>query len=285
MRQSGRDGSGGGAIGGIAGARTEEKVAVSASAAPAPPMAAPRPEPGAVIPQIPGSAQTVAPSMLIRTGDARVEVDSLELAVERLRQLVQRVGGYIANTSMRAGQEQTREATLELKIPAARFDEAVGGLESIGEVKWSNVNAQDVGEEFVDMTARMQNAKRLEDRLLGLLASRTGRLDEVLAVERELARVREEIERYQGRLRFLSTRAAVSTLSVTVYEEGPLVGGPGGGILDAFRDAWRNFVGFIEGLIRAMGILVPLGGLLALAWIGARRFWPPRQTPPPSPGS
>jgi hypothetical protein len=131
-------------------------------------------------------------------------------------------------------------------------------------VDFVNVNAEDVGEEFVDLTARAANGRRLEERLLDLLGSRTGRLQDVLAVERELARVREEIERLDGRLRYLRTRAAMSTLSVTVHEPPPLVSHPGRSpIVDAFRQAWRNFVGLLAGLIASLGIVVPVAGV---AW-------------------
>ena len=228
-----------------------------------------------------GQSGTVAPSMIIRTGHASLEVDSLESAIAQVRRLAERVGGYVANSSTQTGRDQVRSATLELKIPAARFDEAAGGLDSIGKVEAVNVSAEDVGEEFVDLTARVTNARRLEERLITLLATRTGKLEDVLAVERELARVREEIERYDGRLRFLRTRVAVSTLSVTVHEPAPIVGGSPGAnpILDAVRAAWRNFVHFIAALIASLGVLIPVAVLAVLAWLVIRR-WLPRRRPP-----
>ena len=269
-----------GLMGGAAARRDGYNVATPPSS-PLPPTAV-SPEQGPIS-SLPSSSQGIVPSMMIRTGDARVEVDSLEVGVQRVRQLAQRVGGYVANTQMQGGEGQQRSAMLELKIPADRFDQAVEGLTGLGKkVEWVNVNAQDVGEEFVDITARVQNAKRLEDRLVVLLAKGTGKLEEVLQVERELARVREEIERYEGRLRFLRTRAAVSTLSITVYEKGPIVGGGGNPIIDAFRAAWRNFVGFIAGLITALGVLVPLAALGVLLWLLLRRFWPGWGSPPAS---
>ena len=216
---------------------------------------------------------SVAGPMLIRTGDASIEVDSLEPAVAALRTLAARVGGFVANTSFSGGRDQMREATLQLRIPAARFDEAHGALAQLGRVEWANVTAQDVGEEFVDLTARVANARRLEDRLVELLARRTGKLDDVLAVERELARVREAIERHEGRLRYLRTRVATSTLSVRLHEPAPVIGGRGsGGVIgEAFRQAWRNFVGAVAALIAASGVLVPLGIVVAGVWLWVRR--------------
>lgn len=271
----------------------EATVDVSSDAASAPPpMAAPVPRSQAAsvargLPQGLGASDSAAaaptatpqvPAMIIWTGRARVEVDSMERAVEQVQALAQRVGGYVANTTIQAGDHQARQAEMELKIPSARFDEALSALRPMGELRSVAVNSQDVGEEFVDVSARVANARRLEERLLALLANRTGRLEDVLAVERELARVREEIERYEGRLRYLRTRVAMSTLTVTVAEPAPVVGDyPGSNpIADAFRQAWRNFVGFTAGFIASLGVLIPLAlvGLalaLLLRWIW-RRF-------------
>jgi hypothetical protein len=231
---------------------------------------------------------TAVPSMLIRTGTAQVEVDSLELAMQQVRDLAQRLGGYIANTQLSSGRDQIRTATLEMKIPSARWSDAVSGLRPIGKVEALNEFTEDVGEEYVDITARVQNARRLESRLIELLANRTGKLADVLAVERELARVREEIERYEGRLRYLRTRAAMSTLSVTVHEPYPIVSARGEGsvIIDAFKQAWRNFVGFVAGIIAMTGVLVPLAAIGVLGGLVWRRWWrrrPPHSGAPPSP--
>jgi hypothetical protein len=91
--------------------------------------------------------------------------------------------------------------------------------------------------------------------------------------------VRETIERFEGRLRYLRTRAAVSTLTVTVHEGEPLVGqlGTGNRIVEAFKTAWRNFVGFVAGFIELLGILLPLAviALLIGRYVWKRR--PPRR--------
>ncbi|NIP80972.1 MAG: DUF4349 domain-containing protein, partial [Gemmatimonadetes bacterium] len=134
--------------------------------------------------------------------------------------------------------------------------------------------AEDVGEEYVDVQAQVANSRRLEQRLLELLAERTGDLDDVLAVERELARVRERIDRQEGRLRYLRDRVSMSTLTVTVHEPSPLVATYRGEsvIGGAFRSMWRNFVLVVAGIIASLGFLVPLGGLAAVAWLAVRRL-------------
>ena len=215
---------------------------------------------------------TEAPVMIIRTGHASVEVGKVDEAVVKVRALAASLGGHVANSSFEGGEHNVRSATLELKIPAARYDDAVARLASIGEVESVNSSSEDVGEEYVDVTARVANARRLEQRLIQLLATRTGRLEDVLAVERELARVREEIERAEGRLRYLRTRAAMSTLTVLVHEDEPILGRAGDNpIVAAFKAAWRNFVQFIAGLIAAMGVIVPVVAIAGIAYFVFRK--------------
>jgi hypothetical protein len=259
-----------GIAGRVAGNQSTEERAASLSRR----EAAPQAPPSGADPLQTINFGTAAPSMVIRTGQAFIEVEKVDAAVIKIRQLAVQFGGYIANSSMSGGRDQIRQATFELKIPAARYDGAVESLSTIGKVETVSSNAQDVGEEFVDVTARVSNARRLEERLISLLANRTGKLDEVLRVERELARVREEIERYEGRLRFLTTRVATSTLTITVHEPAPILGNnPGENpIAAALRRAWRNFVALLAGTIASLGILIPLALVGVAGWYGYRRW-------------
>jgi len=221
----------------------------------------------------PFSRASIAPSMVIRTGQASIEVDSLERAVAQVRLLAARVGGYVANTVMQTGRGDLRSASLEVKIPAERFDDGLNGLAPLGKLESVNVLAGDVGEEFTDVTARMENSRRLESRLIDLLARGTGKLKEVLEVEQELARVREEIERTEGRLRYLRAHAALSTLTIAVHEPVPVVGHAGSSVIgEAFKQAWRNFVALVAACIRGLGIVIPLGVLVTAAWLSVKRF-------------
>jgi hypothetical protein len=215
-----------------------------------------------------------ASRLILRNGQASIEVDSLESSMAEVRRIAQKVGGFVADASVQSGRNQIPSATLELKVPALRFDELTEALAPIGRLQFVNVGAQDVSEEFVDLTARVANGHRLEDRLVELLRTRTGKLQDVLSVERELARVREEIERMEGRLRFLKASAQLSTLSVNLFEPPPLVAShPGRSVIgEAFKTAWRNFVAVVAGVIASLGFVVPV---VILGWSGftvARRY-------------
>lgn len=217
-------------------------------------------------------------NMVIRTANVSIEVDSLERAVARVRELAAQFGGYVANTDITTGKNQLRNATLEVKIPATRFEQSLAGLTPIGKLESVSVEAEDVGEQFVDVSARMDNAQRLERRLIDLLATRTGKLKDVLDVEQALARVREEIERYEGRIRYLKAHTAMSTLSVTVHEPLPVVGTAGKSVMgEAFTQAWRNFVGLLALAVQSLGVVLPLGFIAAVAWLVTRRWRLTRQ--------
>jgi hypothetical protein len=221
---------------------------------------------------LPG-ATDVLPNLIIRSGTASLQVDSLEHAIALVRALARRVGGFVGSSTAQAGKGQLHSAMLEIRMPAEHFEDTVDGLRMIGRIETVNVTAEDVGEEYVDVQARMTNDRRLEGRLIDLLAHRTGKLADVLDVERELARVREEIERYEGRLRYLRSRAAVSTLSLTVHEPIPVVDEGSPGVMgEAVRDAWRNFITVVAFVIQSLGVIIPLAVCALAGWFVVRRW-------------
>jgi hypothetical protein len=222
-----------------------------------------------------GGVAGIENAMIIRVGNASIEIDSLEHGIAAARMLAQRVGGYVANTSIQSGRNQYRSASIEIKLPAAQFDAAIDGLSPIGKVEGVNVTAEDVGEEFTDLSARAANAHRLEVRLIELIATRTGKLSDVLEIERELARVRQEIEQMEGRMRYLKSRAAISTLTLNIHEPAPIVGDQGswGVLANAARQSWRNFVSLVAATIASLGVVLPVAALLIGTVLVARKTW------------
>jgi hypothetical protein len=213
---------------------------------------------------LPSSAD-IAGAMLIRHGEASLEVTNLDDALAMARQSASQFGGFVANTSIRNGKEEKPSATLQIRVPSAQFDGLLGALGRVGKVESVTANVQDVGEEYVDMGARATNARRMEARLIEMLATRTGKLADVLTVEQELRRVREEIERYDARLRYLEKHASVSSLDITLHEPLALINRPRPGpIVVAIGLAWERTLGVIAWCIASLGVIVPLGALLGL---------------------
>ena len=283
---------GGAAVSDGSSARDEaqsEKLVVTEQASAAPPVA---PEPAAMaararaagnaamarsdLPSLgmPMPAIDPAGAMLVRHGQASIEVKTLDEAVTRLRQTASQFGGFVANTTLRTGKDEQRSGMLQLRVPSAQFDGAVAALAQLGKVESVNVSAEDVGEEYVDLGARLTNARRVEARLVEMLATRTGKLSDVLTVEQELARVRMEAERYEARMRWLERRASLSSLDVTIHEKLPLLDSPRGRgpIVEAFAEAWERMVAVVAWFIASLGIRGPLGVIVGLGVLAARRL-------------
>ncbi len=218
--------------------------------------------------------------MLIRNGQASIEVRRLDDAVTKLRQTAAQLGGFVANTSIVGGKEEHRSAELEIRIPSAQFDAAVTALGALGKVESVSATVQDVGDEYVDLSARVANARHMEARLIEMLARRTGKLSEALTVEQELRRVREEIERFDARLKWLERKTSLSSLQISLHEPLSVLDQRGPSpIVEAFAEAWRRAVGVVAWCIASLGVIVPLGLLLAGMMLLARRFLR-RGTPP-----
>jgi hypothetical protein len=98
-------------------------------------------------------------------------------------------------------------------------------------------------------------------------------LSDVLTVEQELSRVRQEAERYDARLRYLEHRATISSLDITIHEPVPLLEpqrGPGP-IAEAFAEAWTRMVGVVAWCIASLGVLVPVLVLIGVGVAVTRR--------------
>jgi hypothetical protein len=212
-----------------------------------------------------GSPMPSDPSgaMLIRNGQASVEVTHLNDAMTKVRQTASQLGGFVANMNIVGGREEHRSAQIELRIPSAQFDAAVVALSALGKVESVSASVQDAGDEYVDLGARAANARHMEARLVEMLARRTGKLSEALTVEQELRRVREEIERYDARLKWLERKAALSSLQLTLHEPVSVLDQRGPSpIAEAFAEAWRRAVGVLAWCIASLGLIVPLGLLV-----------------------
>ena len=230
---------------------------------------------------LPPSGVDPSGAMLVRHGQATVEVKHVEDAVAKVRQTAAQFGGFVANTSLKGGRDEQRAATLEIRVPTGQFDALVAALGGLGKVESVSATAEDVADEYVDLGARVANARRVEARLVEMLASRTGKLSEVLTVEQELRRVREEIERYDARLKWLERRTALSALDVSMHEPLPLIErqpGPGP-LAEAFAEAWARAIGVLAWCIAMLGVLVPLLAIGLGVAVVARRVLRPG-TPP-----
>ena len=196
-------------------------------------------------------------------------VDDLPKTEKELTSLVQEQGGYFADASVDRQQGERLSGRWQVRIPVAQFEAFLDAVSKLGVPEVRRQTAQDVTEEFVDLKARIANKKRLEDRIVELLDTNDGKIKDVIEVERELARVRSEIEQMEGRLRYLTDRTEMTTVTITAREErdyvppkaptfGSRISGAWSGSLLALRKFGENFVVAIVYL----GPWLVIGGVL-----------------------
>jgi hypothetical protein len=152
---------------------------------------------------------------VIRTGRIDLTVASYDESRARLDAMVESAGGYIDSTQVdRHG--TVNSAVIVIRVPADAFTTMLPGLRQLGDITNETTSAADITDQFVDTEAQLASAQRLEQRLLELATAKNGTLDQILTVERELARVRGEIESYQGHLKQWSDQVSLSTLTITM---------------------------------------------------------------------
>ncbi len=152
--------------------------------------------------------------------NARVELVTEDLSgfESKLRRLVAASKGYVADSEVSGKAGVRRDATWKVRVPVDAYDSFLEGAKSLGELVNVKADAQDVSEEYFDLEARLANKKVEEQRLIKLLADATGKLEEILKVEHELSRVREEVERFQGRIRALANLTSLTTVTISAHE-------------------------------------------------------------------
>jgi hypothetical protein len=173
---------------------------------------------GQISPQPFGGAQPPIGPSIARTARLRLstrDFDGTRRAVERI---AGHLGGWFSRMDV-STVGVTRSLTASLQVPAARLDAALAALKPLGIVLDESQQGEDVTEQIVDVDARLSNARNTEKRLVDLLQKRTGELEHVLAAEREISRVREEIERFDAQRKNLDRRVTYATLTLEVIEE------------------------------------------------------------------
>jgi Domain of unknown function (DUF4349) len=150
---------------------------------------------------------------IIKTGEITVEVEDVAETTGAVRALAVQLDGYISSSFQG---EFDESATLTMRIPADRFDEALAALHELdGEVKAEATREEDVTATVVDLEARLTNLRAAEVEYRELL-DRAERIEDILAIQNQLFQVRGEIEAMQAQLDYFNDQAAMATLTVTI---------------------------------------------------------------------
>jgi hypothetical protein len=161
----------------------------------------------------PGLHRIVSP-MIVRTSQLTVTVKDVDKARPSLDDILKRHDGYVGQLST---QGRSLEATL--RVPTDQLDALTAELKQLGHVESESQNGEEVTQQYVDLEARLTNAQNSEKRLTEILRQRTGKLSDVLGVEKEIERVRGEIEQMEAERKSLANRVDFATVTVRLSEE------------------------------------------------------------------
>lgn len=168
-----------------------------------------------------GAAEARSPAerKIIYTAEISLVVKSFDNVDSQIKKLVKSHGGYIANFQEDASYGDRRSATWTVRVPVAGFDEILDEIADLGVPESRGIDSQDVTEQFVDLNARLKTRRAAEGEMLELLQKRDGDLKDILEISSKLTDLREEIERIEGRLRYLSDRVDLTTITIHIRQE------------------------------------------------------------------
>ena len=171
----------------------------------------------------PSSAETPAPQVanrkLIRNATVDLEIVSFDDTVQKITAFANDERGYVATTSSEKQANGKLRGEVVVKVLPENLDRYLQKIRGLGELKNQTLGSEDVTKAYFDTDARLKNARVMEQRLIDMLKTKTGKVSDLLQVEKELGRVREEIEKMQGELKYWDSQVQFATVTITLAEK------------------------------------------------------------------
>jgi hypothetical protein len=182
---------------------------------------------------------------IIKNGNISIEVDNVTETMDSITQIAEAMGGYVVSSNKRSNDETS--ATVTIRVPAENFDETFEKIREIAiETPYENKESMDVTEEYTDLEAQLHNLEATEAQYLELL-KKAENVEDIVTVQRELSYVRGEIERIEGRMKYIERTSDMSFIEVRIGEVQSFKQkkwNPG----QAFTSAVNGFISFLKGL-------------------------------------
>jgi hypothetical protein len=203
-----------------------------------------------------GSGEDVSVELkIIKNGQINIEVDDFFIAATKVEAYAKKYDGYVSSSDANKDNNDKHRGTITIRVPEKYFDAVLAELSLLGNVQSKNTNGNDVTEQYIDLASRINNSKAHERRLLEMYDNATN-VNELMYVENELSRVRGEIESMEGRLRYMDNKVEMSTITVYLYEQVPVV--KEWGIWQSFKNALNNSLATFRWMVEFIGLVLPL---------------------------
>ena len=221
------------------------------------------------------NAESITAAMdrkIIRNADLTMEVASTTEAQHQVVAIAEAHGGFVVTSEAKQREsaepsKRTLDIKLVVRVPANQFGPALDKIRGLANnLTVENVTGQDVTEEFIDLEARIKTQKALEQQFLQIM-KQAGKVGDALEVQRQIADVRTEIEKLEGRKRFLDNRASLSTITVNLQSPTPIVvsaTGFGRTVRDAVSDSIDLAGGIVVFFVQFVIVIFPVFLLVLL---------------------
>ena len=209
--------------------------------------------------------------MIVRQASLALLTKEFDAARTALENLVKAHRGYFGQLNVTAPNNAGRTLTATVRVPAGQLDAVLVELRKLGRVEQENQSADEVTRQYVDLTARLTNAREEEKRLVDILRERTGRVSDVLEVEQQIARTRQQIEQMDAERKTLDNQVQYASVDLRIQEEykqsletpAPSIGTRiNNAAVEGFRDAAGLVIGLVLWLLGAVPSLLVLAALL-----------------------
>lgn len=212
-------------------------------------------------------SKSAAARKLVYTGDVRIEVSDIDEMEKALTRKVDQLGGFVGSVQESRRDQKQRSGQWTIRVPVEQFPVLLEWLDATYYVVDKTVRSRDVTEEFVDLHSRLVNKRKTELRLTEHLANSTSKLSEILEMEKEIERVREDIERIEGRLNLLKDQADLSTLTIRVESRSTFVAVQSptmvGTLASAFYRSWLTIGTVLFRLLVFLVAILPYAIMIA----------------------
>ncbi len=236
-----------------------------------------------------GETTEAADRKIIRNAEITIEVPSTTDAQHQVTSIAETHGGFVVTSEAKQREsndpaQRTLDIKLVVRVPSNDFGRAFDEIKKLaGNTPSENVTSQDVTEDFIDLEARIKTQKALEVQFLEIMRQ-ANKIADALEVQRQIAEVRTDIEKLEGRKRFLENRSSLSTINVNIQTPKPVIAVTESGFRQSLRAAVSDSISLASDLVLffarflimmapvALFVLLPLGLMIRYLWRRAKRI-------------
>src|SRR5438094_5368841 len=165
------------------------------------------------------TASTSVNRKLIRNAEVELEITRFDDAIQKITALTNEEHGYVATTSSEKQANGKLKGQVVVKVLPENLDRFLQKIRGLGELKNQTLGTEDVTKAYFDTESRLKNARVMEQRLIDMLKKKSDDINDLLQVEKELGRVREQIEQMQGELKYWDSQVQFATVTIQLSEK------------------------------------------------------------------